>query len=137
MRNSRFLARFRRVQRLQAARNDKITNKNQKSPLKPKTGFHPIPRKARGLAAPGLSGGTRARDDRENFEEEKTMSEKINPEAMEPSTEQAFFVSDRNPAVTEWGGSDAEGGQIPSPPVADQRVTPDSPVLSPDTGLKY
>jgi hypothetical protein len=62
------------------------------------------------------------------------MSEKINPEAMEPSTEQAFFESDRNPAVTEFGES---GGQIASPPESDQRVTPDSPVLSPDTGLKY
>jgi hypothetical protein len=71
------------------------------------------------------------------FFKEETMSEKINPEAMEPSTEQSFFFSDRNPAVTEWGGTDAVGGQIESPVPTEQRVTPEGPAVSPDTGLKY
>ncbi len=65
------------------------------------------------------------------------MSEKIDPEAMEPSTEQSFFYSDRNPPVTEWGGTDAGGGQIASPAPSEQRVTPNSPAVSPDAGLKY
>jgi hypothetical protein len=64
------------------------------------------------------------------------MSEKINPEAMEPSTEQSFFYSDRNPVVTEWGGTDAVGGQIESPEPS-ERVTPEGPAVSPNTGLKY
>jgi hypothetical protein len=62
------------------------------------------------------------------------MSEKINPEAMEPSTAQSFFYSDRNPVVTEWG---AGGGQIAAPGAAEQRVTPEDPAVSPNTGLKY
>jgi hypothetical protein len=65
------------------------------------------------------------------------MSEKINPEAMEPSTEQSFFFSDRNPPVAVWGGTDAEGGQIASPAPSEQRVTPEGPAVSPNTGLKY
>jgi hypothetical protein len=65
------------------------------------------------------------------------MSEKINPEAMEPSTEQSFFLSDRNPAVAEWGGTDAEGGQIASPMPSEQRVTREGPAVSPDAGLEY
>jgi hypothetical protein len=62
------------------------------------------------------------------------MSRKINPEVMEPSTEQSFFLSDRNPAVTEWGEG---GGQIASPAPSEQRVTPEGPAVSPDAGLKY
>jgi hypothetical protein len=65
------------------------------------------------------------------------MSGKINPEAMEPSTVQSFFLSDRNPPVTELGGTDAEGGQIASPAASEQRVTPEGPAVSLDTGLKY
>lgn len=65
------------------------------------------------------------------------MSGKIDPEAMEPATVQDFFYSDRNPAVEEWGGTDAEGGQIPSPAESEQRVTPESPAVSPNAGLKY
>jgi hypothetical protein len=64
------------------------------------------------------------------------MSEKIDPEAMEPSTVQSFFYSDRNPPVN-WSGTDSDGGQIPSPAVSEQRVTPESPAVSPDAGLKY
>ncbi|HTW58864.1 MAG TPA: hypothetical protein VMD99_12105 [Terriglobales bacterium] len=65
------------------------------------------------------------------------MSEKINPEAMEPSTVQSFAFSDRNPAVTEWGGTDAEGGLVPSPAGSESRVTPEGAAVSPNTGLKY
>jgi hypothetical protein len=50
------------------------------------------------------------------------MSEKINPEAAEPATVQSFDLSDRNPAVLEWG---AGGGPIASPAAAEQRVTPE------------
>jgi hypothetical protein len=62
------------------------------------------------------------------------MSEKINPEAAEPSTVQSAVLSDRNPVVGEWGES---GGQIGSPAPSEQKVTPESPAVSPDTGLKY
>lgn len=65
------------------------------------------------------------------------MSGKIDPEAMEPSTVQDFFLSDRNPVVTEWGGAEAEGGQIASPAETEQRVTRESPAVSPNAGLKY
>jgi hypothetical protein len=62
------------------------------------------------------------------------MSGKINPEAAEPSTVQAFDLSDRNPAVVEWGGG---GGQIASPTMAEQRVTPEGPAVPEDAGLEY
>ena len=51
------------------------------------------------------------------------MSTEINPEAMQPTTRQAFEQSDRNPAVANWGGTDAEGGQIETPASSDSRVT--------------
>ncbi len=62
------------------------------------------------------------------------MSGKVDPEAMEPATEQSFFLSDRNPVVTEWGEG---GGGIASPAESEQRVTPESPEVSPNAGLKY
>ena len=65
------------------------------------------------------------------------MSGKLDPEAATPSTVQSFDMSDRNPAVETWGGTDAEGGQIATPPVAEQRVTPEGPAVSADEGLKY
>jgi len=65
------------------------------------------------------------------------MSGKINPEAAEPSTVQSFDFSDRNPAVVSWGGADAGGGQIATPPEGAGRVTPEGPEASPDAGLKY
>jgi hypothetical protein len=65
------------------------------------------------------------------------MSGKINPEAMQPSTVQSFFFSDRNPAVENWGGTDAEGAHIPSPSESEERVTPEGPAVSPNAGLKY
>jgi hypothetical protein len=69
--------------------------------------------------------------------EKNEAREKINPEAAEPSTVQSFDLSDRNPAVTEWGGPEAGGGQVESPGVDEQRVTPEGPAVSPDEGLKY
>jgi len=51
------------------------------------------------------------------------MSDKINPEAAQPTTTQAFEQSDRNPQVTSWGGADAEEGQLPAPASSESRVT--------------
>jgi hypothetical protein len=65
------------------------------------------------------------------------MSVKINPEAAEPSTVQSFDLSDRNPVVTDFGGPEAGGGLVESPGVEEQRVTPESPAVSADEGLKY
>jgi hypothetical protein len=65
------------------------------------------------------------------------MSDKIDPEAAQPATVQSFELSDRNPAATSWGGTDAEGGQIASPAAAESRVTPEGAAVSPDAGLKY
>jgi hypothetical protein len=64
------------------------------------------------------------------------MSSEINPEAAQPSTTQSFEQSDRNPPVTEWGGTDAEGGQVPSPSGAESRVTQPGPGPSADAGLQ-
>jgi hypothetical protein len=52
------------------------------------------------------------------------MSDAINPEAAQPTTTQAFKQSDRNPQVRNWGGTDAEGGQLPAPACSESRVTP-------------
>jgi hypothetical protein len=65
------------------------------------------------------------------------MSEKINPEAAEPSTVQAFDLSDRNPVVTEFGGPEAGGGPVESPGAEEERVTPEGPAVPADEGLKY
>ena len=65
------------------------------------------------------------------------MSEKINPEAAQPTTVQSFELSDRNPAVVNRGGTDAEGGQVAIPPASDVRVTPEGPAVPADAGLKY
>jgi hypothetical protein len=56
-------------------------------------------------------------------EESNVMSEAINPEAAQPSTTQAFEQSDRNPQVTSWSGTDAEGGQLPAPASSESGVT--------------
>ena len=64
------------------------------------------------------------------------MSGKIDPEAMEPSTVQSAVLSDRNPAVS-WRGVDSDGGEIAAPLAAESRVTPESPAVSPNAGLKY
>lgn len=60
----------------------------------------------------------------------------INPESAQPTTVQSFEQSDRNPPVTNWGGADAEGGQIPKPPESATRVTPPGPAPDPNAGLK-
>ena len=65
------------------------------------------------------------------------MSGKLDPETAEPSTVELFDFSDRNPAVVSWGGPEAEGGQVATPPAGAARVTPEGPEVSPDTGLKY
>jgi hypothetical protein len=65
------------------------------------------------------------------------MSEKINPEAAEPTTVQSFDMSDRNPVVTEFGGPEAGGGPVESPAAGEERVTPEGPAVSPNAGLKY
>ena len=71
------------------------------------------------------------------FPEEDNMSEKLNPEAAQPATVQSFEFSDRDPAVANWGGTDAEGGQVPAPAGLEERVTPEGPAVPADTGLKY
>jgi len=70
-----------------------------------------------------------------HFLEEKVMSSLINPEAATPSVPQAFEQSDRNPAVTELGGADAGGGQLPAPASAESRVTQPGAAPSADAGL--
>jgi hypothetical protein len=63
------------------------------------------------------------------------MSSAINPEAATPSVPQAFEQSDRNPPVTEFGGTDAAGGQLPAPADSESRVTQPGPPPSADAGL--
>jgi hypothetical protein len=63
------------------------------------------------------------------------MGNTINPEAAEPTTTQAFEQSDRNPAVTNWGGTDADGGQIPAPSSSESRITQPGPAPSANAGL--
>jgi hypothetical protein len=62
------------------------------------------------------------------------MSE-INPAASTPTTTQSVEYSDRNPPVANWGGTDAEGGLVPSPPSAAGRVTEPGAAVSPNAGL--
>ena len=64
------------------------------------------------------------------------MSSAINPEAAQPTTTQAFEQSDRNPPVTNWGGTDAEGGQLPTPAPSESRVTQPGPAPSGNAGLQ-
>jgi hypothetical protein len=63
------------------------------------------------------------------------MSGAIDPEAATPSVPQAFEQSDRNPAVTEFGGTDAGGGPLPAPASSESRVTQPGPAPSADAGL--
>ena len=64
------------------------------------------------------------------------MSSAINPEAAEPTTTQAFEQSERNPPVTNWGGTGADGGPIPAPATSESRVTAPGPAPSADAGLR-
>jgi hypothetical protein len=63
------------------------------------------------------------------------MSDAIDPEAATPSVPQAFEQSDRNPVVTEFGGTDAGGGPLPAPDSTESRVTQPGPAPSADAGL--
>ena len=63
------------------------------------------------------------------------MSSVINPEAAQPSIAQAFEQSDRNPPVTSWGGTEADGGQLPAPASSESRVTQPGPAPSANAGL--
>jgi hypothetical protein len=83
--------------------------------------------------AQGEATGHRAKD-AENQEE--TMSEQINPEAAQPSSVLSFELSDRNPVVTSWGGTDAEGGQIATAAAGEQRVSPGEAPLPADAGVE-
>jgi hypothetical protein len=65
------------------------------------------------------------------------MSSEINPEAQQPTTIQSFNQSDRNPPVANWGGTDAEGGQVTAPAMTEVRMTPEGPAVSPNAGLQY
>lgn len=65
------------------------------------------------------------------------MSSEINPEAGQPATIQSFDQSDRNPAVTVFGGTEVDGGQVPVPATTEIRMTPEGPAVSPNAGLKY
>lgn len=63
------------------------------------------------------------------------MSSAINPEAAQPNSTQAFEQSDRNPAVTKWGGRGAAGGMIPAPASSASRVTQPGTAPSANAGL--
>jgi hypothetical protein len=63
------------------------------------------------------------------------MSNAINPEAATPSIPQAFEQSDRNPPVTELGGTETGGGQLPAPASAESRVTRPGAAPLADAGL--
>ncbi len=63
------------------------------------------------------------------------MGSAINPEGAEPSSTQAFEQSDRNPAITNWNGTDSEGGQLATPASSESRVTQPGPAPSADAGL--
>ncbi|MFZ0817088.1 MAG: hypothetical protein WAM78_16310 [Candidatus Sulfotelmatobacter sp.] len=64
------------------------------------------------------------------------MSSAINPEAAQPTTTQSFEQSDQNPPVTNWGGTDVEGGQLPAPAASESRVTAPGPAASANAGLQ-
>jgi len=64
------------------------------------------------------------------------MGSAINPEAAQPSTTQGFEQSDRNPPVTNWGGTAAEGGQLPTPAPSESRVTQPGPAPSANAGIQ-
>ncbi len=62
------------------------------------------------------------------------MGNAIDPEAAEPSSTQAF-ERDRNPAITNWNGTDSEGGQLATPASSESRVTQPGPAPSANAGL--
>ena len=64
------------------------------------------------------------------------MSEVINPEAAQPSSRQDYGQSDRNPAVTDWGRTDSNGGLVSVPASSESRITPAGAAVSPNAGLQ-
>jgi len=64
------------------------------------------------------------------------MNSPINPEAGQPSSTQAYEQSDRNPLVTNGGGTDAGGGQVNAPAPSESRVTQPGKAPAPDAGLR-
>jgi hypothetical protein len=66
---------------------------------------------------------------------ENFMGSAIDPEAAEPSSTQGFEQSNRNPAVTNWNGTDSEGGQLATPASSESRVTQPGPAPSANAGL--
>jgi hypothetical protein len=69
------------------------------------------------------------------LERENIMGNAIDPEAAEPSSMQSFEQSDRNPAITNWNGTDSEGGQLATPASSESRVTQPGPAPSANAGL--
>jgi hypothetical protein len=67
---------------------------------------------------------------------ENIVNSAINPEAAQPSTTLAYERSDRNPVVTNWGGTEAGGGQLNAPAPSQSRVTQAGETPSPDSGLR-
>jgi len=67
---------------------------------------------------------------------DQTMSGTINPEAAEPTGTQAYEQSDRNPVVTNWGGTDTGGGQIRTPRALASRITQPGPAVAQNAGLQ-
>ena len=63
------------------------------------------------------------------------MSSAINPEAGQPISFQSYEQSDRNPAVA-WGGTESDGGLMPTPPDSATRVTQAGAAVSPNAGLQ-
>jgi hypothetical protein len=70
-----------------------------------------------------------------HFTKERYNMSAINPEAAQPTTTQGFEQSDRNPAVTKWGGRSAAGGMIPAPASSASRVTQPGAAPPADAGL--
>jgi hypothetical protein len=68
--------------------------------------------------------------------EKNYMSSGIDPEAASPTTVQSFEQSDRNPPITNWGGTAAEGGLTASPANSASRVTPIGPPAPANAGLQ-
>jgi len=69
------------------------------------------------------------------MKEKNIMSSAINPEAAQPSSTLAFEQSDRNPQVTNWNGTDSEGGQLPTPAASESRLTQAGPAPSANCGV--
>ncbi|MFZ0939619.1 MAG: hypothetical protein WB523_19285 [Candidatus Sulfotelmatobacter sp.] len=56
-------------------------------------------------------------------------------EAAQSSITQGFEQSDRSPQVTNWGGVESDGGQLPTAALSESRVTQPGVAPSADAGL--